>query len=254
MSHTLHSWWCKAGYKKRCFYNLYKMRPKQLHCSPPNIWLKQQEKRIWMFDFCQQNKFCVVAMSWNDKDGNVKKYSQMFSCPNVEIINVSGEWFCGWLVLFVCQNSWMVAGRKWSSNILCRNFCIFFRHRLDTLHQFKICPDIVGFPQNFQTVSHKSLSLSNRSRNILRSRWEIHSPRGPRCADWQSVTDKNGASFSHGRHLQISAIEKDRAPKGNKIAPSFGALEKVGAIKSFPSLPRERGGVERGLLNKLWVF
>ena len=126
--------------QKRCFYNLYKMGPKQLHCSPPNIWLKQQEIRIWMFDFSQPNKFCVVVMSWNDKDGKVKKYSQMFSCPNVEIINVSGEWFCGWLVLFVCQNSRMVAGRKWSSNILCRNFCIFFRHRLDTLHQFKICP------------------------------------------------------------------------------------------------------------------
>ena len=138
MSHTLHSWWCGAGR----FYNLYKMGPKQLHCSPPNIWLKQQEIRIWMFDFSQQNKFCVLSCHEMIKMEMSKNIHRCLAALmwRSSVYNVSGEWFCGWLVLFVCQNSWMVAGRKWSSNILCRNFCIFFRHSLDTLHQFKICP------------------------------------------------------------------------------------------------------------------
>ena len=144
-----------------------------------------------------------------------------------------------WLTGFVCLSKQLEGVcRKWSSNIFCRNFCIFFRRCLDTLHRTKYVPQS-KLLLKLEKVSHKSLSFSNKSRNILRSRWEIHSPWGPQCGDWQSVTDKNGV-FPTGDISRFLPLRKIVLQKATKLLRILELSKKLGPSKVFLHNP-ERG-------------
>ena len=156
--------------------------------------------------------------------------------------NVGGEWFCGWLVLFVCQNSWMVAARKWSSNFLCRNFCIFS----DTVET--LCTNSKYVPKTFKWCHINHFRFQIRGEIFWEAVEKSIPSWGPRCsADWQTVTDKNRGSSFFPRETSPHFCHWERScSKRQRNCSKFWSSQKSWGHQKF--------SFSIQLLNKLWVF